>query len=83
MNVHQVGEFRYVAVFERSLRRQRNFLGEMQILRHAGIGLPALVILLLQNLGSGAGVAGEEQQEIVLAFYVLFACLDSADSGRS
>ena len=65
MHVHQVGEFRHVAVFERSLRRERNLLDEMQILGHLGVGLPAFVVLLFQNLGSGARVAGEEQQEIV------------------
>ena len=66
VNVHQSGEFRDVSLFQRQLRRESYLLREMQILRHLFVRLPALVILLFQNLGCGARVSGEEQQEVVL-----------------
>ena len=65
VNVHQSGEFRDVSLFQRQLRRESYLLREMQILRHLFVRLPALVILLFQNLGCGARVSGEEQQEVV------------------
>src|SRR5262249_4956069 len=65
VDIHQFSELPEVARLQRLLALIAELLDEMQILDHALVALPALIVLLLQNARSRAAVAGEEQQQII------------------
>ncbi len=65
MHVHEAGKFVEVAAFEAIEGFVAELFGEVQIVEHGLVVLLRFVVLILEDGGGTAGVAGEEEEQVV------------------